>query len=102
MDRFLATLIYFLVSLARHLPFETWRPGRKLKLLLIGYNGKRNAGADLCQMDRLDRCFYSAHYFHGHLMTMELAVQAGALLHNFTPIVPGPRPRNTTRPARIV
>jgi len=40
------------------------------------------------QMDRMDRCFYSAHYFHGHLMTMELAVRAGALLHNFTPYCP--------------
>lgn len=39
-------------------------------------------------MDWMDRCFYSAHYFHGHLMTMELAVRGGALLHNFTPYCP--------------
>jgi len=47
MDRFLAALTYFLVRIAKYLPHETWRPGQKLKLLLIGYNGKRNTGADL-------------------------------------------------------
>jgi polysaccharide pyruvyl transferase WcaK-like protein len=26
---------------------ETWKPGRPLKLLLVGYNGKRNTGADV-------------------------------------------------------
>jgi len=40
------------------------------------------------QMDRMDRCFYSAHYFHGQLMTRALAVRAGARLHNFTPDCP--------------
>ncbi len=39
-------------------------------------------------MDWMDRCFYSAHYFHGHLMTAELAIRAGALLHNFAPYCP--------------
>jgi hypothetical protein len=39
-------------------------------------------------MDRMDRCFYSAKYFHGHLMTMEYAVRAWALLHNFQPYCP--------------
>ncbi len=32
---------------ARARGFETWRPGKKLKILLVGYNGKRNTGADV-------------------------------------------------------
>ncbi len=27
--------------------FETWKKGEKLKVLLVGYNGKRNTGADV-------------------------------------------------------
>ena len=42
-------------------------------------------------MDRMDRCFYSAKYFHGHLMTAEYAVRAWALLHNFQPYCPRAR-----------
>ena len=40
------------------------------------------------RMDHMDRRFYSAHYFHGHLMTAELAVRAEALLVNFLPYCP--------------
>jgi hypothetical protein len=40
------------------------------------------------RMDHMDRRFYIAHYFHGHLMTMESAVRAGALLANFQPYCP--------------
>jgi hypothetical protein len=39
-------------------------------------------------MDHMDRVFYHAHYFHGHLMTMECSVRAGALLANFLPYSP--------------
>ena len=39
-------------------------------------------------MDRMDRLFYQARYFHGHLMTAEYAVRAGALLANFLPYCP--------------
>jgi len=39
-------------------------------------------------MERMDRCFYSAKYFHGHLMTAEYAVRGWALLHNFLPYCP--------------
>lgn len=28
------------------IPYEKWHPGQKLKLLLVGYNGARNTGAD--------------------------------------------------------
>ena len=41
------------------------------------------------QMDRMDRCFYAAKYFHGHLMTAEYGIRSWALLHNFLPY--GPR-----------
>ena len=39
-------------------------------------------------MDRMDRCFYSAKYFHGHLMSAEYAVRSWSLLHNFQPYCP--------------
>ena len=40
------------------------------------------------RMDHMGRRFYSAHYFHGHLMTAELAVRAEALLVNDLPYCP--------------
>jgi hypothetical protein len=40
------------------------------------------------RMDHMARRFYSAHYFHGHLMTAEYAVRAEALLVNFLPYCP--------------
>lgn len=39
-------------------------------------------------MDHMDRLFYQARYFHGHLMTAEYSVRAGALLANFLPYCP--------------
>lgn len=39
-------------------------------------------------MDHMDRVFYQARYFHGHLMTAEYSVRAGALLANFLPYCP--------------
>ncbi len=55
MDRVLEIIINFFVFLAgftRTLAgigigeYEEWKPGRKLKILLVGYNGARNTGAD--------------------------------------------------------
>jgi hypothetical protein len=40
------------------------------------------------RMDHMARRFYSAHYFHGRLMTAEYAVRAEALLVNFLPYCP--------------
>jgi hypothetical protein len=40
------------------------------------------------QLDLLDRCLYSARYFHGHLMSAEYQIRAWALLHNFQPYCP--------------
>lgn len=39
-------------------------------------------------MDHMDRLFYQARYFHGHLMTAEYTVRAEALLTNFLPYCP--------------
>ncbi len=39
-------------------------------------------------MEPMDRCVYSAHYFHGHLMSAEFQIRAWALMHNFLPYWP--------------
>jgi hypothetical protein len=39
-------------------------------------------------MDHMDRLFYLARYFHGHLITAEYGVRAEALLANFLPYCP--------------
>ena len=40
------------------------------------------------QMEPLDRCLYSARYFHGHRMSAEFQIRGWALLHNFCPYCP--------------
>lgn len=56
MDKLLRLLIYALVYLAKYTArlsrigignYEEWSPGKKLKVLLVGYNGARNTGADV-------------------------------------------------------
>ncbi len=56
MDRLLRLVIYFLVNLAKYTKklsqlgighYEEWKQGEKLKVLLVGYNGARNTGADV-------------------------------------------------------
>ncbi len=47
MDHVVAWIMRALVMLAKYVRFDTWREGEKLKILLIGYNGRRNTGADL-------------------------------------------------------
>lgn len=34
------------ISYLRIVPYDQWEPGKKLKILLVGYNGARNTGAD--------------------------------------------------------
>ncbi|MBQ9420897.1 MAG: hypothetical protein IJU30_03990 [Lachnospiraceae bacterium] len=55
MDRILMVIIRILIWLARYAKplsglgigtFDAWRPSEKLKLLIVGYNGARNTGAD--------------------------------------------------------
>jgi len=52
MDNVTAWGVKGFASIARLPKFETWRRGEKLKILLVGYNGKRNTGADVrvCEM----------------------------------------------------
>lgn len=53
MDRLVELLVRISVAVARLAPrlpwlgFERWEPGRQLKILLVGYNGARNTGADV-------------------------------------------------------
>lgn len=56
MDRGLCLLIFLLTGAARFSKqfagtglgsYEEWEPGRKLKILLVGYNGARNTGSDV-------------------------------------------------------
>lgn len=56
MDGLLALYIYLLTGLARLSrplsvigfgEYREWHPGEKLKILLVGYNGARNTGADV-------------------------------------------------------
>ena len=56
MDLVLCLVIYFLTWIARFAKrsarigigkYEEWTPGKKLKILLAGYNGARNTGSDV-------------------------------------------------------
>lgn len=47
MDNLIAWGVEGTTALATLPKFETWRRGEKLKILLVGYNGKRNTGADV-------------------------------------------------------
>jgi polysaccharide pyruvyl transferase WcaK-like protein len=47
MDPVVAWVTRLLVMLAKYVRFDTWQEGERLKILLIGYNGRRNTGADL-------------------------------------------------------
>lgn len=55
MEIILEWIVRFMVWLSRWakplsrcgiLPYDEWHPGQKLKMLLVGYNGARNTGAD--------------------------------------------------------
>ncbi|MBN2495277.1 MAG: polysaccharide pyruvyl transferase family protein [Deltaproteobacteria bacterium] len=47
MDTITALGVVGASSVARLPSYERYRPGEKLKILLVGYNGKRNTGADV-------------------------------------------------------
>ena len=46
MDRILGLLIKLFIFFSGFGTYEKWEPGKKLKLLMVGYNGARNTGAD--------------------------------------------------------
>ena len=52
MDNVTAWGVRGFASIAKLPKFETWKKGETLKILLVGYNGKRNTGADVrvCEM----------------------------------------------------
>ena len=52
MDRILCLLIYMISAFSGSAkilpgPYEEWEPGKRLKILLVGYNGARNTGSDV-------------------------------------------------------
>ena len=47
MDNLLAWAVRGTTDLASLPKSQSWKPGEKLKILLVGYNGKRNTGADV-------------------------------------------------------
>ena len=56
MDHLLCLFIFLMTGVARFSKllarmgigsYEEWKPGRKLKILLVGYNGARNTGSDV-------------------------------------------------------
>ena len=47
MDHVNAWLVSGAAAVAGLPKFEVWKPGDKLKILIVGYNGKRNTGADV-------------------------------------------------------
>ena len=57
MDTVTALGVLSTSSVARLGRYETWEPGEKLKILLAGYNGMRNTGADVRVVAMVDQ-FY--------------------------------------------
>ena len=47
MDNLLAWSVEGTTALAGLPKSEKWKPGKPLKIVLVGYNGKRNTGADV-------------------------------------------------------
>jgi polysaccharide pyruvyl transferase WcaK-like protein len=47
MDNVLAWAVRGSTAVAKLPNFQVWKPGDRLKVLLVGYNGKRNTGADV-------------------------------------------------------
>ncbi len=66
MDRILCFFIYIIAAFARFSKplsklglgsYEEWRRGKRLKILLVGYNGARNTGADARVVAIVDQLF---------------------------------------------
>ncbi|MDD5748262.1 MAG: polysaccharide pyruvyl transferase family protein [Actinomycetota bacterium] len=47
MDNATAWIVEGISQISALPKYKTWKPGEKLKILLVGYNGKRNTGADV-------------------------------------------------------
>ena len=57
-DVVMGLVIKFVILIAGFLPYKKWQPGEKLKLLLVGYNGKQNTGSDV-RVESMTRQFYN-------------------------------------------
>lgn len=47
MDKLTASIVDLIAKKSGRSRIEAWTPGNRLKILLVGYNGKRNTGADV-------------------------------------------------------
>jgi len=56
-DKITAMLVKIAIKCARYKSFKTWQPGEKLKILLVGYNGKQNTGSD-ARVESMVQQFY--------------------------------------------
>ena len=57
MDAVMESAMAGLIEVSKYVPFEKWEAGKKLKLLLVGYNGARNTGADV-RVEAMVKQFY--------------------------------------------
>jgi polysaccharide pyruvyl transferase WcaK-like protein len=57
-DAAVAHLTNFTVGASRFLPHSSWKPSEKLRLLVVGYNGRRNTGSD-ARVESMVRQFYA-------------------------------------------
>jgi polysaccharide pyruvyl transferase WcaK-like protein len=58
MDKVIAKIVNLIVGLSKYGRFKVWQPGEKLKILLIGYNGKRNTGSDVRVAGMVEQFYY--------------------------------------------
>ncbi|MBI5527498.1 MAG: hypothetical protein HY897_14280 [Deltaproteobacteria bacterium] len=61
------------IEAAKIVPRDRWMPGKKLKVLMVGYNGARNTGADV-RVEAMMRQFYhvlGAENVHFGIMTLD-------------------------------
>lgn len=88
MDHVLCLLIYLMTGAARFSKYfagmglgryEEWKPGRKLKILLVGYNGARNTGSDVrvAAIARQIRELFGKDHVHITVMTLDAESLSG-------------------------
>ena len=88
MDRVLCLLIYLLTGIARFSKilaklgigsYEEWKPGKKLRILLVGYNGARNTGSDVrvVAIAQQIRELFGKDHVHITVMTLDAASLEG-------------------------
>lgn len=82
MDKVLTLLIHIIVFLSRFSKalskiglgtYSEWRPGKQMELLLVGYNGARNTGADarVVAIVKQLKSLFGAENIHITIMTLD-------------------------------